>query len=156
MDERNDRGGLNMEKVVVPQFVADYIENHYGGSLATNWDRADLIRDWDNYIKTSGNSKVKEWVKNESNFLFFIMAIATNNYEVEEEKKYYWRKKKEYLFEFEDDYIYLNIHIGTGEPRFNNYFNNSMFQTLLTETEAKQVVTEEDFKKLERVEADDV
>lgn len=31
MDERNDRGGLNMEKVVVPQFVADWFEKNKNG-----------------------------------------------------------------------------------------------------------------------------
>lgn len=145
-----------MEKIVVPQFVVDYIENHYGGTMPTNWDRADLIRDWDNYIKTSGNSKVKEWVKNESNFLSFIMAIATNDYEVEEEKKYYWRKKKEYLCVFEEQgELYLNVNKETGKLSLESKTEIGIIQTSLTETEVRRMVSKEDFIKLEKVEIDE-
>lgn len=42
-----------MEKVVVPKFVAEYIEKHYDGTVPTAWDKADLIRDWDTYIDVS-------------------------------------------------------------------------------------------------------
>lgn len=142
-----------MEKVVVPQFVADYIENHYGGTIPTTWDRADLIRDWDNYINVSGNLKVKEWVKNESNFITFITAIITNDYEVEE-KKYYWRKKKDHYLSIEYDEYPSYIHLALKEKIvFVSKSKTGVqgYKAKFTETEIRQMVNEADFNKLERV-----
>jgi len=146
------KGVEQMEKVVVPQFVADYIENHYDGTIPTTLDKADLIRDWDNYINVSGNLKVKEWVKNESNFLSFVMAIATNNYEVEE-KKYYWKRKSEHSLKIEESgMVYLNYYATRNAVFFGSITDGIACKTKFTETEVKQLVGEEDFNKLEKVE----
>lgn len=144
-----------MEKVVVPQFVAEYIEKHYG-TKPDVWDKADLIRDFDMYLECYGNPSLQKWVKNDDNFLTLITAIITNDYEVEE-KKYYWRKKKEYLCVFEEQGdLYLNVNKETGKLFFESKTEIGIIQTTFTETEVKQLVSEEDFNKLERVEIDDV
>jgi len=76
-----------MEKAVVPQFVADYIESFYDGIVPEAWEQAELIKDWDFYI--AGNPDVQEWVKDDSNFVTMVKAIVTNHYEVEVEE-YIW------------------------------------------------------------------
>ncbi|MDT2801915.1 DUF1642 domain-containing protein [Vagococcus lutrae] len=150
------KGAEQLEKVAVPKFVADYIENHYG-TKPDVWDKADLIRDFDMYLECYGNPSLQKWVKNDDNFLTLITAIITNDYEVEEEKKYYWRKKKEYMFSFEDDhYIYVNINKKTQQVHFHNKVESEFIRTVLSETEVKQLVSEEDLNKLERIEIDDV
>ena len=150
------KGVEQMEKVVVPQFVADYIENYYNGSKPNELDKAALIRYSDSRIKFHGDTPLKDWFKNESNFFSFIMAVATNNYEVEEEKKYYWRKKKEYMFSFADGiHQFLNID-SNGVCSFGSNAEIAGYRTNLTETQVRQAVREEDFNKLERVEIDDV
>lgn len=140
-----------MEKVVVPQFVADYIENNYE-EKPNVWDKADLIRDFDMYIESYNNSSLEKWVKNDVNFLTLITAIITNDYEVEE-KKYYWRKKKEYMFEFElPETSYLRIFSGTKGLMFSTKAEGGKTQARLTETQVRLAVSEEDFNKLEKVE----
>lgn len=150
------KGVKQMEKVVVPQFVAEYIENHYG-TKPDVWDKADLIRDFDMYLECYGNPSLQKWVKNDDNFLTLITAIITNDYEVEEEKKYYWRKKKEYLCIFEEqEELYLNVNKKTGKLSFESKTEIGIIQTTFAETEVRRIVSEEDFNKLERVEIDDV
>lgn len=149
------KGVEQMEKVVVPQFVADYIEGHYQGLKPGNWDKADLIRAWDDYIEGYGCSDLRKWIKNDGNFLKLVMAIATNEYEVEE-KKYYWRKKKEYSFTFEnqrsDNYLKLDVE---SRLFFSDKVEFGFSTTKFTETEVRKLVGEEDFKKLERVKITD-
>lgn len=147
-----------MEKVAVPQFVAEYIENHYGAKPDV-WDKADLIRDFDMYLECYGNPSLQKWVKNDDNFLTLITAIITNDYEVEEEKKYYWRKKKEYCLEFEYQHSSHYINFDTDDSKVfldNREESNPFLITKLTEIEIRKLVSKEDFNKLERVEIDDV
>lgn len=150
------KGVEQMEKVVVPKFVAEYIENHYG-TKPDVWDKADLIRDFDMYLECYGNPSLQKWVKNDDNFLTLITAIITNDYEVEEEKKYYWRKKKEYSCNFEHHRSnnYLNLD-GDGRLFFSDKAEISLCTTKFTETKLRELVSEEDLNKLERVEIDDV
>jgi len=142
-----------MEKVVVPQCVADWYEEEECRFMSC-FDLLSLIRD----LKKEDNQLVYNWYNlSQTRYVESILAeMWLYGYEIEEkEKTYYWRKKKEHLFEFEDDdYIYLNIDKGTGEACFSDKENNESFQTLLTEKEAEQAVIEEDFNKLEKVEAD--
>lgn len=60
------------------------------------------------------------------------------------------------MFDFEDKgKIYLTISYD-GRVIFSNNCLSTDYHTKLTETEARQAVSEEDFNKLERVEIDDV
>lgn len=152
-------GVKQMEKVGVPQFVADWYEKHEKGRSI--YGIIGLLND----LSKCEDEKMFMWKMNckgrsdhkLSNAQEVIAKMYLNGYEVEEEKKYYWRKKKEYLFDFEEqEYTYLNIDKRTGEAFFGDVFPSSLFETILTETEVRQVVSEEDFNKLERVEIDDV
>lgn len=145
-----------MEKVVVPQFVADYIENHYG-TKPDVWDKADLIRDFDMYLECYGNPSLQKWVENDDNFLTLITAIITNDYEVEEEKKYYWRKKKEHTFDLEQrrPSYFINLDTDDGIVFFDDTEECSSYRTKFAEEEIKRLLSEGDFNKLEKVEITD-
>ncbi|MDT2842636.1 DUF1642 domain-containing protein [Vagococcus lutrae] len=149
------KGVKQMEKVVVPQFVAEWFERNKKGH--TIYGLLDLFSD--NYFSLDG---FREWVENynlkEENAQEILAKMYLfQNYEVEEEKKYYWRKKKEYMFSFEDDhYIYVNINKKTQQVHFHNKVESEFIRTVLSETEVKQLVSEEDLNKLERIEIDDV
>lgn len=138
-------------KVVVPDFVADYIEKHYDGKEPSAWDKADLLRDWDNYISVSERNDVREWLKNADNFLKFVIAIATDNYIVEPQK-YYWRKKKEHIFNFEKIYeTYLNIDLSNNDVFISNVEEScSEYKTKFTEQEAHELL-KDDFNKFEKL-----
>lgn len=139
-----------MEKVVVPQFVADWYEAN------KKFTMYGLLKCFEVGVK---NEQLVYWIeaigKGEAQRVIAKMHLF-QDYEVEE-KKYYWRKKKECLCDFEEqDYMYLNVHKGTGALAFGNAIEISISRTLFTETEVKQLVSKEDFNKLERVEIDDV
>lgn len=147
------KGVENMEKVVVPQFVADwYVENK---PLTIYGLMCDFVT-----TTNSKNKKITHWKEEigSGNAQEIIAKMHLFGYEVEEEKKYYWRKKKEYLFSFEDEEesSYLRVHIATGEVSFGYILDYDGYESYLTETLLKRFVREEDFNKLERVEKDDV
>ena len=137
-----------MEKVVVPKFVADWYEGFRYKSLR-------LVL---NHLMSCEDQRIMEWVdKNSPRSAQEIIAKMHlfQDYKVEEENKCYWRKKREYLLDCEiEDYTYLNIEKDTGVIYFSDKGNFSIHQTILTETQVKQAVGEEDFKKLEMVEID--
>lgn len=153
------KGVENMEKVVVPQFVADWYEEYkeftvYGLMSA--------------FVTTtnSKNKKMTDWKEllGHENAQEVIAKMHLYGYEVEEEKKYYWRKKKEYLLGFEtEDEVFLRYYYKKNKMYLGNrpvylYLVPSYepYKTKFTETEVRELVSEEDFKKLERVEIDDV
>lgn len=146
-----------MEKVAVPQFVANWYEQYKEGYtlygiLSELTDDYYSIGKLDEWIRSVNNERNDDGLANAQEI---VAKMYLHGYEVEKEKKFYWRKKKEYLFNFEDDdYIYLNIDEDTGEIYFSDKENFNNFKTLLTETELKQFVREEDFNKLEKVEVD--
>ncbi len=155
MDERNVRGGLNMEKVVVPQFVADWYERNKKG-----YSLYGLLHSFaEDYYLIHG---LQEWVKdynlkeNDAQDILAKMYLF-QDYEVEE-KKYHWRKKKEYMFDFERQRSsnYLNLDKNSSRVFFGDSDVFDFYRTKFTETEIKKLVSEEDFNKLERVEIDDV
>lgn len=144
------KGVEQMEKVVVPQFVADWFEQNKGG--LTIYGLLHLFSD--NYFLYDG---FRRWVedynlKEEDAQEMIAKMYLFNNYEVEE-KKYHWRKKKEYSFSFEHrpSRNYLNID-ENGRLFFSDKAELSLCKTKFTETKVKQLVGEEDFKKLEKVE----
>lgn len=75
-------------KVKIPRFVADWIDNHFNGRLTSKWDKADLIRNQDQYISEYGSMALQDWVSDSDNFLKFVDAVSYD-FEVEEEPKYY-------------------------------------------------------------------
>lgn len=154
------KGVKQMEKVVVPQFVADWYEKHEKGrsiygiiGLLNDLSKCDdeKMFTWKMNCEGRNNHKL-------SNAQEVIAKMHLfKDYEVEEEKKYYWRKKKEYLCAFEEqEELYLNVNKETGDMFFRDKSEIGDIQTSLTETELKQFVREEDLNKLERVEIDDV
>ena len=93
------------EKVVVPQFVADWFEEHKKGRSI--YGIIGLLND----LSKCDDEKMFTWKMNckgrNGHKLTNAQEVIAKmylfqNYEVEEEKKYYWRKKKEYLLDFED------------------------------------------------------
>lgn len=140
-------------KVVVPDFMADYIEKHYGDKEPSSWDKADLLRDWDNYISVADRKDVAEWVRNADNFLTFVIAVATDNYIIEQPKKYCWRKKKEHVAWFEYEKCrYLNKTPG-GALRLADIREIDSWEVKFTEQEASELL-KDDFDMFEKVEVD--
>lgn len=141
-----------MEKVVVPQFVADYIEKYYGTKLDVR-DKANLIRCFDMELESCGDSIFQKWVKNDDNLLTFITAIITNDYEVEEEKEYYWKRKSEHSLDCEVSYMaFLNYDISENNVHFNTNVESGCFKTKFTEKEVLTLLGKQNFDKLEKVE----
>jgi len=143
------------EKIVLPEYVADYLEEHYGGITEPSyWSRADLIRNWSGYIKFSGNLKAEKWAKDEFNFISLVQAIIANDYEVEKEEKFYWRKKEEYLLDFEKGWgLYLNFDESDDSIHFTvNKFEGGYLKTKFTEVEVINLIGKDDFERLEKVE----
>ncbi|MEQ7221413.1 DUF1642 domain-containing protein [Vagococcus fluvialis] len=138
-------------KMVLPNFVADYIEKHYNDKAPTSWDKADLLRDWDNYISVSDRNDVREWLKNADNFLKFVIAIATDDYIIEPQK-YYWRKKKEHLAWFEEE-IYLTRFKFSDNENFVYILGSKVGSLQMTEPEAFHLL-QHDFDKFEKVECE--
>lgn len=150
--------GVNrMGKVVVPQFVADWYERNKKG-----YSLYGLLHSFaEDYYLLPG---LQEWVKdynlkeNDAQDILAKMYLFQDyEIEVEEEKKYYWRKKKECFLEFETvTFAYLNHGYITESLFFGNSVQNENYKTKFTETKLRELVSEEDFNKLERVEKDDV
>lgn len=76
------------KKVVIPQFVAKFLDDHADGMSPTNWYKADLIRNQEQYIRDYGTIKLKDWIVQADNFILFVEAVLYD-YEVEKEKLYY-------------------------------------------------------------------
>lgn len=150
------KGVEQMEKVVVPKFVADWFELMEGHSLGVKLEEL--------YLLGSRSGKWNHWMsgletEDKSGYGVAEEIVAKMHlygYEVEE-KKYHWRKKKEYLCVFEEQgELYLNVNKETGKLSFESKTEIGIIQTSFTETEVKQLVSEKDFNKLEKVEiADD-
>ena len=148
------KGVEKMEKVVVPQFVADwYEENKNSYILGAILDKLEKTKD-ENIVNWRGSCYGRH-KNNFGNAQEVIAKMHIYGYEVEE-KEYYWRKKKEYFLEFETvTYAYLNHGYITGSLFFASLTQNENHKTTFTETEIKELVSEEDFNKLERVEIDE-
>lgn len=151
-------GVEQMGKVVVPKFVADWFELMEGHSLGVKFEELYLL-----------GSEYSEWfswmsgLETEDKFGYevaeeIVAKMHLYGYEVEEEKKCYWRKKKEHILEFETTVTstYLNCSYITGNLMFSNWIQSKTYQTKFTETEVRELVGEEDFNKLEKVEIEDV
>lgn len=159
------KGVEQMEKVVVPQFVADWYKEVKG-------DKRTLYNTL-SALKHSENVEVCDWYKGDDtldiheNFYKKQQIIAKMHlygYEVEEEKKYYWRKKKEYCLGFEtEDEVFIRYYYKKNKMYLGNrpvYLflvpSYEPYKTKFTEKEVRELVSEEDFNKLEKVEiADD-
>ena len=160
------KGVEQMGKVVVPQFVADWYEER-----KDKYTIHGLIVEL-NKSNKKDNEKIYIWrrscqgrhINKLSNAQEVIAKMHLYGYEVEEEKKYYWRKKKEYLLDFEtEDEVFLKYYYKKNKMSLGDrpvYLclapSYEPYKTKFTETEVRELVSEEDFNKLERVEIDDV
>lgn len=150
-----------MEKIVVPQFVADWYDSAFEqssrlsrilSSFANEVIKDDELFSWAKTYMYKGKhdnetSNVEEVIAK--------MYIYGFDVEVEEEKKYYWRKRDS-LLEFETvSFTYLNRGRITGSLFIGDSLQTEHCQTKFTETEVRELVSEEDFNKLERVEIDE-
>ena len=151
------KGVEQMEKVVVPKFVADWFKEVKG-------DKRTLYNTL-SALKHSENVEVCDWYKGDDTLdihenLYkkqqIIAKMHLYGYEVEE-KKYYWKRKSEHSLKVEEpDAVYLNYYVDRGTVFFGSIINGKMVKTKLTEKEVLSLVGEEDFNKLEKVEIEDV
>lgn len=151
------KGVKQMEKVVVPQFVADWFEQNKKG--VTIYGLLHLFSD--NYYLFDG---FRQWVedydlKEEDAQEIISKMYLFQDYEIEvdEKKKYYWCKKKEYLMDFEryNSDNYVNFDTDKDEIYCDNNIEFGFIRTKFTEREIRELVSEEDFNKLEKVEITD-
>lgn len=72
----------------------------------------------------------------------------------EEEERFYWRKKKEHILFFEDKPLLSFINLDTDDNTFIfvDKYECGSFRTEFTVREIINLLGDEDFKKLERVE----
>ena len=144
------KGVDKMGKVVVPKFVADWFEHNK--KRHTIYGLLDLFSD--NYFSLDG---FQEWVENynlkEENAQEILAKMYLHGYEIEE-KKYYWRKKKDCCLEFEysPSCSYINLYADEGILSFDDKEEDYPYLTKFTESEIIDLVGEEDFNKLEKVE----
>ena len=119
------------KKVVIPQFVADWIENariYYGDEVnllgIVYWIRnycADIELHY-------------EWLKNIDNQKLLLNAIASG-YEVEKEPKYYVKIKH---FDSSDNTLYVNHYSTRGDFFLDNKKQSTSFNTIFTKSYLKQ------------------
>lgn len=140
-----------MEKVVVPQFVADWFEQNKKG--VTIYGLLHLFSD--NYYLFDG---FRQWVedydlKEEDAQEIIAKMYLFQNYEIKE-NKCYWRKKKEHFlgFEYISNSYYVNYNVDDNKLSFDDREECYPYITKFTESEIIELVGEEGFKKLERVE----
>lgn len=76
------------KKVVIPKFVAEFLGSHWEDGEPAKEDKADLIRNQEQYIRSFGTSELKNWIVKADNFILFVEAVM-NGYEVKKEKLYY-------------------------------------------------------------------
>jgi len=140
-------GERRMGKVIVPQYVADWYEEN------KNFTMYGLLKLFEVGAKSEQLVCWSEEIgKCEAQRVIAKMHLY-KDYEVEEEKKYYWCKKKESLLEFETvDFTYLNYNHITERLFFSGLTQNKNHKTKFTEIEVRELVSEEDFNKLEKVE----
>ena len=132
------------EKVKVPYFIHSWYTNKKNlGSLL------EILKELEEFMEI--DSRFKDWVV-EHDGINKIAEMHLHGYQIENEERYYWRKKREHLLEFEmEDYSYLNCS-HTGRAFFSGMEPREGHKTKLTETEVRDMMSENDFKKLERVE----
>lgn len=148
------KGVEQMEKVVVPKFVADWYEvwntGFLGNKIAELEHASGRMEQWIDSLETDDRYGME--IAQE-----VIAKMHLYGYEVEEEKKYYWRKKKEHLLNCEgESYYYLNVRTGNNYVFLGGKNSNMFYTTKFTEIEVRKLVSEEDFSKLEKVEIEDV
>lgn len=146
-------------KVVVPDFVAEWFENVSEKELDGN-DVFRIIQDvlkvgdgqstWNDY---DVDGKLVSWVEeNEETFLKLIVNCTKGNgYEVVPQK-YYWRKKKEHLAWFEEE-IYLTRFKFSDNENFVYILGSKVGSLQMTEPEAFHLL-QHDFDKFEKVECE--
>lgn len=120
-----------LKKVVIPQFVADWIEEakvYYGDEvdpLRIIFWIGDYISDTDSHY---------EWLKNIDNQKLLLNAIASG-YEVEKEPKYYVKIKH---FDSSDNTLYVNHYSTRGDFFLDNKKQSTSFNTIFTKSYLKQ------------------
>lgn len=149
-----------MEKVVVPQCVADWYDSAFEkssrlsrilSSFADEVIKDDQLFSWAKTYAYTGKhdnetSNVEEIIAK-----MYIYGFDVEN---EVEKKYYWRKKKDHYLSVEYDEYPSYIHLALKEKI--TFFSNSKtgvqgYKAKFTEAEMRELVNEDDFSKLEKV-----
>lgn len=133
-----------IKKVVIPKFVAEFLGSHWEDAEPTKEDKADLIRNQEQYIRSFGTSELKNWIVKADNFILFVEAVM-NGYEVEKEKLYYVKLPisvwNNHLEELETTPSYLQFDNTSDEFNIfgtsNSYFRN--FKAKLTEETIKSI-----------------
>lgn len=134
-------------KVVLPNFVAEFLENERSRTLRN------IFLATTNTQGKSYSNELDRWFTCQENCKKFAQAYLCG-YTVEPQK-YYWRKKKEYLAWFEEgkylqkrgDNLYLarsSYDISKGPVNTFKYF---------TEQQARDLL-KDDFDKFEKVECE--
>lgn len=126
------------QKLIVPKFVADYIEEYRGGG-ATLYEMMDSSED-EVYTWLFGNPRIE--TENERQLLF-AQAYAVG-YEVEKEPLYYVRLPYEVwdeeAAELKTEYVYLHYEITSDETRiFPTKEPRKGFSTKLDEITIKSI-----------------
>lgn len=117
------------KKVVIPQFVADWIEEAKIYS-DNEIDPLGIIYWMDDCI---GSEPYYEWLKNIDNQKILLNAIA-NGYEVEKEPKYYVKIKH---FNSSDNILYVNHDNARGDFFIDNKKQSTSFNTIFTKSYLK-------------------
>ncbi|MCM2138839.1 DUF1642 domain-containing protein [Vagococcus fluvialis] len=137
-------------KVVVPDFVAEWIEYNLNArvdlQIMVGCYASFLNRNDD--VKTDGEKAVEWFVENPYQFIRAYVEGYTVKIE-ESNTKYYWRKKKEYLAWFEN-IVATYLHENSEG---NLHLDCLMFALKATETEARDLL-KDDFDKFEKVECE--
>lgn len=111
------------KKVIIPQFVADWIEQH----KKNNDTLIDALIE--NYNKQNDNNQLTRWINNNNNICDFFFAWKYG-YKVEKEKLYTVR-----LANGDCLYKFKNIEVGWTNG-YSNYKNDKDFQLTQSEIES--------------------
>lgn len=115
-----------MEKVVVPQFIADWFENNKGDLEFNIWD---FIYEW----RDHDMDEFKNWFDSCLNKpIETLIKMNLYGYEVEQEKRYYVQL-------VDDSCSYLNKDLSTGKVQMSTQLSTETYQTKFTEKEIKEI-----------------
>lgn len=119
------------EKVVVPKFVADWMEENSTGRYSW-WKK---IAEWESEVPDK-DRKVYDWYT-QSNEDTFIIAWITSHYEIEEEPLYYVMKDGVVILSRIDEYHQLDKSRWIGAVTNKEYIKENPDKVRFTEQEIK-------------------
>lgn len=145
-------------KVVVPQYVAKWLETHKETSDGDDYTESDALADtihftihglFADYPETNSDVQLRKpvlkWLSNDRMNYFTLVDAVRYGYDTEEEKKYLWKKSRKYLAEFEDDqYLFLDENIITTVSDTSKATEHSLM-------ELENELDKADLEKFERI-----